>query len=248
MDKIDITMPTTLRPGILKRTLDSFCSNLFTDEKCYRFIFNVDPIGEKRVTSDSIVELVKSYFSNILYNLPKSPHFPKAFKWCWDQVEADFVFHMNEDWELIRKIDINDMIRLHLENPRLANLRLLKLAVPEANPENQIKLLSGKYKYENDMLIAINNHNQYSTNPQFIKGTFVKLVRPYINNKLNPETQLKMRLGSKELHNIMKEWDIGIYSKPGDSKCIQEIGKDWKFKHGFEKNGEAEFTTWKRIK
>ena len=43
---IDITITSSLRPELLDKTLNSFKTNLFNDDKKYRIIINIDPAGD----------------------------------------------------------------------------------------------------------------------------------------------------------------------------------------------------------
>jgi len=133
---IDITMTTTLRPGIIDRTLKTFCENLFTKPDDYRLIFNIDLVGEN-IDPMEVVKVCNSYFSNIKYKISKEPHFGKAFKWCWEQTRTEYVFHMNEDWELLLYVDINhmlDIMKRNESNPTLSEI-FLKIFEGTFHPE-----------------------------------------------------------------------------------------------------------------
>jgi hypothetical protein len=240
-NKIDITMPTTLRPGILDKTLKSFTSNVFTDKDRYRFIFNIDPIGEN-CNQEDVVKIVNKYFDNILYNMAEEPSFPKAFKWCWDQVEADFVFHMNEDWELLRPININNMINILKENKNLSCLRLLKMDVP-----NNLKFFRSKYIDMNKYLKAERREESFGTNPELIRAEFVKEARKFLRNDYNPEKQFRSQF-PEMFKNVVMRWDYAVYALPGDKALIKDIGEKWKEKMKFRKKKGQHFTTWEEIK
>jgi len=241
MEKIDITIPTTLRPGLLEKTLDSFCKNVFTDRNRYRLIFNVDPIGEDCDPMD-VVKVAGFYFDDILYNIAEKPSFPKAFMWCWNHAESDYLFHINEDWELLRPINIDDMIDILEKTNNLACLRLLRVDIP-----NNFNGFSSEYKYI-DMgkyLRAERRDASFSTSPELIKAAFYKEARKYLLNNKNPEKQF--RPGNK-VYKVVKEWDYAFYAKPGDKMLIKDIGRDWMAKNKFRKKGGHGFTEWEKIK
>ena len=246
MEKIDITMPTTLRPEILERTLDSFCKNLFIERDRYRFIFNIDPVGEDCEPA-AILNLAKQYFSNIKYRIAEKPLFPAAVIWCWNQVEADFIFHMNEDWELTRPINIDHMISLLNKHQNLACLRLNKMDI-NANPDNIVVFGGCKYIPNPDgFLLASRRDNQFGTNPELIRGTFVKTARRLFKPYQNTEKQF--RRGHPEMFKqVVMKWDYALYAKPGDSVLIRDIGKEWMKNNKFQKEGGPGFTKWEKIK
>src|SRR5271157_5726072 len=121
MEKVDICMTATLRPSIIHQTLISFCNGLFTERDNYRLIVNVDPIGEK-IKRKSIADICGMFFKDVIYNFPEKPSFPDAVKWVWSQSSSNFVFHLEDDWILTRKLDINDMIRILNKDNRVACL------------------------------------------------------------------------------------------------------------------------------
>lgn len=240
-EKIDITMPTTLRPVILDRTLKSFTEKVFTEKDRYRLIFNIDPVGEKGCKSENVIEVASKYFDNILYNIAEEPSFPKAFKWCWNHAETNFIFHMNEDWELLRAINIDHMIRLLKENQNLACLRLLKMNVPP-----NLYFFRSKYINKSHYLQAENRDASFGTNPELIREEFYKEARKYLLDNANPEKQF--RPWQKEMfENVTKHWDYAVYAKVGDKMLINDIGKNWMVKNRFQKEGGPQFTKWRKV-
>jgi hypothetical protein len=101
---IDITMTATRRPAILLKTLDSFFSGCFNPiaNRC-RIIINVDPAGED-IPSYEMSKIVEIYCQKYSISMPMTASFSKAFKWCWTQTQAPWIFHLEDDWELLKKL------------------------------------------------------------------------------------------------------------------------------------------------
>lgn len=242
MNRIDITMPVTLRPSLLDRTLKSFTKKLFTDKDRYRFIFNIDPIGENGCKPEDVIEIANKYFDDILYNIAEEPSFPKSFIWCWNHADSDYLFHMNEDWELLRPINIDKMINLLKKNNNLACLRLLKMNVP-----GNLKFFRSTYIDKKQYLQAGSREVSFGTNPELIRGKFYKEARKYLLDNANPEKQF--RPWQKDMfENVTKHWDYAVYAKVGDKMLIKDIGRGWMLKHKFKKQGGSGFVEWKKIK
>ena len=239
---IDITMPTTLRPALLDRTLESFTKNVFTERERYRFIFNIDPVGEAGCSPMDVVDVANKYFDNILYNIADEPSFPKAFIWCWEQAESDYLFHMNEDWEILRLINIDHMIKILEENTNVACLRLLKMDVPPS-----LKFFRSKYKNMGKYLLAEKRDVSFGTNPELICGKFYKNARKYLLDDRNPEKQFRPAQ-KKMFENVTKHWQYAVYASPGDKMLIKDIGRGWMKKNKFQKKGGPGFTTWEKTK
>lgn len=121
---IDITITATRRPKILFRTLHSFYRKCFQPiaKEC-RVIINVDPIGEN-MPSYMMLDVIEPFFDYVTINMPGNCSFPKAFNWCWKQSTAPFIFHLEEDWELLTNVDIIEMIEKLKTSKGLSALRL----------------------------------------------------------------------------------------------------------------------------
>ena len=126
MRKIDITMTATLRPKLIKQTLESFQENLFYDNpERYRLLINVDPVGEDCGIKE-ILEMASKMFSTSEVIIPLEPSFPKAVIRTWECSTSEFCFHLEDDWLLNRRVDINHMINILDQNRHLACLRMYK--------------------------------------------------------------------------------------------------------------------------
>lgn len=242
MEKIDITMTAVLRPEIIKGTLESFCQNLFVgDRDRYRLIINVDPVGEK-VKPEKIVKTCRPYFDNIVYNISSEPSFPKAVIWTWKQVEANYVFHLEDDWQINKFIDINHMISILEKRKDIACLRLYK----EKMPNNKTPVIFGsRYQYFDDgFFVAQDRKKQFGLNPVLIKGSFVKEAVPLMVDYKNPEKQF--RYGNELMRDFVMKWKYAIYGKPGDPIMVWgKRGLYWRKKSNWKKPRDGgQFLTW----
>jgi hypothetical protein len=254
---IDVTITATLRPEILERTLNSFSRNMFSlfpDTRRIRAIVNVDPAGNKNILGkqNEIIKIVDNYFDNALINLPAEAHFGRAFHWCWKQFmegEAEFLFHLEEDWELLRPVSIWDMMTRMKAHLYLAALRLSMFPAGET-PIHDMKnwnrwvpwnALMDCYvvKQEERHRIGVCGH------PTLFHKNFVSQVFPLLNPEENPEKQFQ-GTNKKITEFILSEpWVFGVWSKPGDQPYVRDIGRQWMREHNFIKSGnKAYFLTW----
>lgn len=220
---IDITMTATIRPEILKTTLESFCQNMFTDRSKYRLIINIDPIGED-TKPKYILYTAQKYFDNIVHRYSTESNFTKAMIWSWSQVQSDYVFNLQDDWRLLRPINIDDMIEILNTNPKLASLRLNKNETPINNGDTDFTICP-----------------RISLNPILFKSEFIKGVVPLMSSSENPEKQLRPSLKS-ERGRFIREWEHGIYIKESRDRIVDDIGRKWMNKTIYKK--EAGFTKW----
>lgn len=242
MAKIDITTTATIRPGLLERTYSSFNENLFGRlPHDYRVIINIDPVGNMKYGPEAVIKVAQSFFNNVTFNVTESGNFAKAWRWCWNQVDADYVFHLEEDWLLLRPVNINHMIKILNTNKSLATLRMMKFDVP-----TNMKFFRSKYRRAKGFLLAEDRAVSFGGNPQLIKGEFVKQARIHMTDNRNPEKQFRND-GSPLWAEVVSKWDYGVYAtKPGEKQLVRDIGRNWRSKAGYEKKGGAGFLEWRK--
>lgn len=226
MEKIDICMTATIRHLVLKDTLDSFTKNMLFDKDRYRLIINIDPIGEKLKRVNAILQIAQNYFNEVVYNIPETPGFTKAVQWCWSQTKYPLVFHLEDDWKLLTKINIDYMIEILNKYENLVSLRL--------NKEN-----TGKSKQA--LKFGFIYHPKISLNPTLFKGEFIRNVFPLMDLSKNPEKQLRSN-SSTELGKYLSKFKNGIYTKESIKEIVLDIGKEWMNKSKFTK--KTGFTNW----
>ena len=239
---IDITMTATLRPVLISQTLTSFCQNIFEDRNNYRLVINIDPIGEKAKVSE-ILQICKSYFKDVVYNVPSVPNFAEAVMWCWKMSDSDFVFHLEDDWLCTRKIDINDMIRILKCDGRVACLRLSKYDLPRTTV---IKLLGKHYTYTNNNYFVTSSNTQFGLNPVLIRKKFVKTAVQVMTPYSNPEKQFRPSKNEK-MNKLINGWTYGLYGAPGSKALVVDNGARWKQKAGFKKQ-DGSFLVWEKCR
>ena len=241
MAKIDITMTATLRPRVLEQTLKSIVKNIVTKENEFRLIINIDPMGEK-IQQKIILKVAKTYFSNILYNYPKQPSFAKAVKWCWYNSDASYIFHIEDDWLINRKVDVNKMINILDKYKDLSSLRLYKYKTPK---EKVFSTFSCKWRYNQEgFYIADDWRKQFGLNPILIKRQFIDEVLPKMRDNVNPEKQF--RASRKWMASIIKKWKYGLFTSPGEKSLNTDIGLNWRNENKLFKSKKRPFLSWEK--
>ena len=247
--KIDVTMTATARPEIVKKTLDSFWNNLFNSapEIDYRLVVNIDSITSKYdeevyAVQEKIAAICKSYFPNNCISITDVPNFAAAFKWTWDSIRDDarFIFHLEDDWELLRPVNLLQMLTLFIRYQNLITLRLNAFPSKECQTKNWNLLLPWNGDFfevtrENRGTVGICGH------PSLIEGNFVRYARKFLNGKSNPEKSLKGH--QQGLRSLFEIAQIGVYSKQNSPPLIKDIGREWRIKNGIHKKGPAAFFT-----
>lgn len=243
MIKIDITMTAVIRPTILEETLNKIFEHVcHGDSSNFRLIINIDPIGENTKPM-KIIKIAEMKFSNIIYNIPKTPSFPKAVLWVWKQATAPFIFHWEDDVNILRSIDIENMITILNTHDDLSSLRLYKADVPL---KKSFDTFSCKWRYNKDgFFIADDWKKQFGLNPILIKKEFVEEAILRMRDDYNPEKQF--RYSQEYMRPLIKKWKYGIYAKPGDKRLIDgRKGQRWKDVYGLNKPVGKTFVEWEK--
>lgn len=245
--KIDITMTATLRKDIVFKTLHSF-KQMFTQDHEYTLYINIDPIGE-HILQEEIYLIAKQYFKKVYANYPKTSGFCSAFKWCIENTTSDIIFHLEDDWELLRPFNINSLLHIMDLHPKLGAIRLNRgFVIPINNTTVNLKTSLGDRVEKITSIMSLLKvgyieHPDVSFNPGIFNGKYIRTVSKLLNPPENPEDQFV-----KMYHN--KEWDKisdlshGIYIGDGFELTTRDIGRDWMKNSRYEKP-DSGFDFWK---
>lgn len=224
--KIDITTSATIRPALLNETLSSFRANMLNDSHEYRFIINVDPIGEP-VSADRVIDVAKSHFKEVVYRKPDTPCFADAVIWCWKQTTSDLVFHLEDDWVLSKPIDLDTLLKTISEFPQYDSFRLSKKRVRVSSKTRVVPYV------------------HLSLNPVFIRQTFIQEAVKYMLPTKNPEKQL--RIVDPECGKFIQKTKHGIYVEQGVNAIVKDIGRKWMERTNLYSKVTG-FLKWKSLK
>lgn len=247
---IVITTTATCRPEILERTFSSFRRNLFTDDVLkdipVKLMINIDRTGPGSIPD--VINVCAKYFKDIKIAIPATPSFPRAFCWLWNEAagepDAEFVFHLEDDWELMRPVDLTRMISILRVSPLVQSLRLPAFHAYPGYMKNwgNFFMWTGNYYEppEGEEWLGFCGH------PSLIKAEFVRRCAPLIDPGMNPEKQFHR--GNPALNAEFHKWKYVVYGEPADPlPLIMDIGRDWMVENGYSKKGsKAFFTEWER--
>ncbi len=222
---LDITTTATIRPNLLYQTLSSFTHDLFIHQKEYRLILNVDPIGED-VDPIEVVKVGKKFFDNVIYNIPNEPNFAQAVKWCWGQTDSEFVFHLEDDWTLEKKILINNMLSIMYDNKNMMLLRLPKLRLDVLH----------NFEVKNGFI----NQHKLMLNPGLFRGDLVREISDKMNIADNPEKQIR------RVFKLPRYQNAGVYCGAGVGGYIKHFGREWQKQSHYRKRKGSNFITWEK--
>ena len=246
---IDITMTATRRPGILDITLNSFYNLMFKPKASLinNVFVNIDPVGPG--TLNDTIDICRKYFPHdkLIVHSPNTPSFGKAFVWTWTQTlstESACVFHLEDDWELQREVDLHQMFLLLYLYPDLALLRLS--AFPSGA---HIMKCWDKFISWNGTFFEVPPNLRgllgFCGHPSLIRKDFIRHITPYMDEDKNPEKQIK---GNHPVFGpYIRGSRFGVYQKQDSEALVRDIGRQWMIKTGYRKAGsKAYFMQWEK--
>jgi hypothetical protein len=262
---IDITMTATLRPVIAEEVMISIVERLCKNNvDRFNFFINVDPVGED-ISPQVIVDIAKKHFPNVVHHIPDKPSFPLAVKWLWDQVSTKYVFHAEDDWKLVKDLDIDHMIDIMECHEKIASLRLCRghiILVKEAgfrrkqwsDPVDDMDGISIKcdWHYHNDgFYLSPGGRGQFSMNPSLLRKDFIRPIVPFFDDGISPERVLMLskllwerwgKARAKKLKAHINNWTPAMLAIP---LVLEDLGREWRRHHGFTKPKRYGIgTTW----
>lgn len=200
--QIDFTTTAMTRPQILQSTYASFSRNLRGVEfKQSRLFINVDPLPSGNPLE--VVDTAKKFFGEVRYRIGETDCFAAAVKWCWSQPDTEYIFHLEDDWNLTEPINIHDMIT-------------------EISKDRWFQVILRAYPKQQNLSLA----------PSLIKKyMYQSYARKFVTN-INPEVQMKKQRGiewSAGEETILPDaatvWPQRI--------VLKDIGRPWLLKSGY---------------
>lgn len=204
---IDVVVTATIRPEVMRLTLASFSRYFLNQFKNVRIIINVDPVGTLGRTAEEVLSIVREYFDDVVYRCPVTPSFSNAVRWCWENVESEVFFHLEDDWLLTRKVRFEVIKESLNSDPDIASVRFNKFS---NSPTSKTWTL-------------------FSLNPSIIRRSFISEALPLFDDSLDPESQFYKLDGRRQ--EVLSHWTFSCYGKPGDPPYIIDTGLTWRTYH-----------------
>jgi hypothetical protein len=257
--KIDLLMIGVIRPKMIEETTISLLEKVLNDKHEYRMIANIDPVGENKYSQMDCVNVLKTHFSEVVYNCPSKPSVINAWKWVISQSKTKYMWFKEDDIKILREVDLDDMIRIMNENPKLSMLMMDKHGTRKGHE----RTLSDKKILRSTMNFEYTGDNWYKAPQWFraagITSTFVKrkflmqCMSHFIkgnspNNTIKGKQVIKKGQKNLQIAPILQSWDYGYYQTPDSGKHFIDLGKKWRVRLGFDKPRGGVHTTWVKVK
>lgn len=226
---LEFTITATLRPEILIRTLRSFQYKLLWDGipimSRSRVFVNIDPVPNVGIPS-AVVDVCRMFFHSVIAIYPREPNFARAVKTLWGMVQADYVFHLEDDWELLEKVELRNIESMFAKGDDLSWVGLRAYWFPQE--DTRICLSPGVFRGDDLRSIALNLRED--VNPE-------KQLRPETEDNPNGSALGRLFLGM--------QYPSRTQPPENERLLVKDIGRDWLAKSGWCKPSDA-FNRWER--
>ena len=222
---LDVVIISTMRPELLKITLNSFSNKMLKGIRC-RAIVNVDPVGDSNCYQEDIVSICEEYFDVVVSRTPSKPSFSEAVQWCWSQVESAVFLHLEDDWCLKRYVNFNDVLKL-FQDRDVVSVRLN---------------LTGNRKFPSYNGVVYDN--RLSLNPSVFKTIYIKGLLVKFDVKKDPEKQF---INNFSTYDFAKPRFL-VFGSIFENAYVIDTGKKWRKSLGllkWDQSGEADII-WRK--
>ncbi len=182
---LDFCTTAMARADIVDRTYRSFVRHLIgVDFKRSTLYINIDPLPATS-RRNKVARVAKKYFGNVVVNTPEKANFTAAYNWLWSSCTSEYMFNLEDDWELKAKVPITKLLK-PFKNP----LCWIVVLRAYARPYRKIPL-----------------------SPSLMHERFYKKVAGKLDTTINPEIQLRGKNFGIDMPKNGSADRIAVYSK-----------------------------------
>ena len=234
----EFTTTATIRPEIHEITYKSFYDNLtgvdFSKSTLY---LNIDPLPKfenTKIKKDKInecIKVAKKYFGKLVVNTPRYPNYTQAYNWVWSKPKGEFIFNLEDDWELIEKVSIFDLLYYFDNMPNLY----------------EVVLRAYSYIY-----------TCCCTSPCIFHERFYKKIAGKLDKKKNPENQIHVnghlygldfpfKANNLDFRNYVVSYpDTFVKS---NHIIVKDLGRKWMNSKNYKRpDKKCRFVKWEEVK
>jgi GT2 family glycosyltransferase len=216
-------MTATSRPDIIERTIQSFTRNLIgIDYQEVFFLINLDnvPHMDHKEIEEKIESIMIKYCPYYMLIIQDTPNFTAAINRLWYLVNAEYIFHLEDDWLLMETVHIDKLVEYFNKNPNLM----------------QVALRAYDYEY-----------NKLVLSPSLIHRRAFKSIAKKLDESQNPEIQLRgenfgIFMPTEASNN---KGLVTAYPFNKSHIIVKDIGRSWIKKTEYQKpDKKFKFTSW----
>ena len=217
--KLDVTVTATLRPALLELTLWAFRRNFFSRlaDTRIRILLNIDPLWGDPADAPKLGEIARAYADEVLVHTADTPGFGEAVRWLWSRSETSWIFHLEDDWILTRRIDVERLAE-EMARPKAAQIRF------------------------NRRRNHFFRRPRFSLNPCLLRRAFVLEALAGFDPKKDPEKQILRG----QLRPLERKWRYYEHGPAFHDAIVVDTGRQWRDMLEITRSADKILPTWTR--
>lgn len=156
------------RPELLELTYASFSTNLpWLDFKQMKLFLHLDRYptrldDSEDAKAEQVIEIAQKYFGEVVVKRGEYPNFSNAVKWIFTNADKDYIFNLEDDWELL--VPLSNKFVQYFEDEKVLQVGLRG----SQNPQRRFVL-----------------------SPSIMRSKFAKSATAPLTPKKNPELTIR---------------------------------------------------------
>ena len=180
----DVTLIAGHREGLLARTLESFCRDVFPNFPIRRLIANLDPFMGDSAEGDRCEALIRRHFPDALIFRPDTADFASAVIRAWSATSAPRVLHLEDDWLALEPIGPERIDPLFEPDVGAVTFMCQSKHTRGLYHQTSRRVVKKGRRIVEDFLV-----NAFSTSPGVFDGDFLREAARRMKPGLDPEKQ-----------------------------------------------------------
>jgi hypothetical protein len=241
---VDVTITGSGRWKYLERTVLSF-RKMVTCSQPFRLLVT-DDAGYSMSKNDTRTRIIESGWFDKYY-FTERQDYSECVEWLFNNIESEFYFHLQDDWEFLSPIDLDPLIALMRKKRTINHIRFSKRVIQPALKKERWNKLGRLKKYNVTIggipLVAV---PYWGLHPSVNRTAFVqkhKVPRPSQKGRENAWKPSRFELywlqtlfkgvDRTNLKDFQKKVGTYLFGQIGDAPMILHIGKERAFGHRF---------------
>jgi hypothetical protein len=230
-------MIAALRPSVIQRTLESFRRNVRYSKK-FRIVAAVapPPIGEPGVSQDIVKSLLSSFYPLKALTEGTESHSDCQI-WIWKHCEGEFFLQWEDDWELLKPLDLDLMVEIMVRRKDLAYINFDRKEKSLFVYKSYVKSFE---RLERGLFSRVRGKSLGGP-PAIVRNSYAARAADFMKSNEAPDRTSR----SKEVQDFLRSYMIGHYIG-GDEKggIVRDIGTVWRQSMGLRKTTKLGSVRW----
>lgn len=236
---MDVAMIAALRPKVIRKTLETFKKNIRYSGS-FRVVAAIapPPIGDAGVSQKDVKKLIESFYPLKAQTKGTKSH-SDCQSWIWKNCDSDFFLQWEDDWELLKPLDLDLMVETMRRRRDFAyiNFDRKEKSLLTHRPYVERHLFN---KLEQGLFFRVRGKSLGGP-PAIVRASYAAKAAEFIKSNEAPDRTS----GTKEVQKFLRGYVIGHYiGQDGEGAIVQDIGTVWRQAKGLRKTTKLGSVRW----